>query len=199
MPSGNLPALNFLGDGQRTTGEFQAAVNELQNYVVALKNEVDALSNTVVKESAVRTVGSGTGDIPDKAVLDTRLGTEGNLSGMATEDPANYISNSDLNTPKSVWTGQQNALNISELSEGGPGLYIVRDHFGEDYSIYIRSTTNGASGSAQITAVGAEYFRIKVLRYTSSGDFRIEELTYTSPGTQQVLLLIGQVYKVYSA
>ena len=87
MPSGNLPASGYLGDGQRTTSEFQGGIDDLLDYVRSLKSEVDALSATVIKEAAVRGVGNGAGLLPDKAVLDTRLGTAGNLSGLSGFNP----------------------------------------------------------------------------------------------------------------
>lgn len=86
MPNGSLPAAGYLGDGQRTTVEFQDGLDELLAYVRSLKAEVDALSATVIKEGAVRGVGNGAGLLADKAVLDARLGTTGNLGTAATKD-----------------------------------------------------------------------------------------------------------------
>lgn len=83
MPSGTLPANGYLGDGQRTTGEFQGGIDELLAYVNTLKAEVDALTSTVIREAATRSVGGAAGNVPDTAQLDTRLGTSGNLGDAA--------------------------------------------------------------------------------------------------------------------
>src|SRR6056297_1071101 len=98
MPNGTLPEDNYLGDGERTTGEFQGGINELLNYVNSLKAEVDALSSQVIREAAVRGVGDATGSLTDRGVgsgatqipdnnqIDARLGTSGNLGSAALRD-----------------------------------------------------------------------------------------------------------------
>ena len=86
MPNLPLPSTDFLGDGQRTTAEFQDAIDQVQNWLIVAQAELDALSDTTFGEAAVRGVGNLTGDVPDKAVLDTRLGTSGNLGTVAQED-----------------------------------------------------------------------------------------------------------------
>lgn len=84
MPSGNLPNSGSLGDPQITNGDYQTQINQLLSYVRSLKAEVDALSGTEIKEGAVRGVGNGAGLLADKATLDARLGTGGNLGSSAT-------------------------------------------------------------------------------------------------------------------
>ncbi|WP_138438603.1 hypothetical protein [Marinobacter alexandrii] len=86
MPTGNLPVNNYLGDGQRTTSEFQTGIDQLLAYANSLKAEVDALSAAVIKEAAVRGVGTGLTDLVETSQLDTRLATTGNLGTAATKN-----------------------------------------------------------------------------------------------------------------
>lgn len=177
MPSGNLPALNFLGDGQRTTGEFQAAVNELQNYVVSLKNEVDALSNTIVKEPAVRDIGAAAGNVPDTAVLNTRLATTGNL-GDAAQSSLNKLIDITL----SVAAGGSNAGNVGATSSEAPLLAIyaycttnsgvgVNMHDDDPDAglggVFLQSSFGQAKWSIINNSAATESFRIIVYRLTT--------------------------------
>lgn len=96
MPTGSLPANNYLGDGQRTTSEFQTGIDQLLAYANSLKAEVDALSATIIKEAAVRGVGTGATDLVQTSQLDTRLGTSGNLGGAAQRT----VGTADGNLPE---------------------------------------------------------------------------------------------------
>ncbi len=196
MPNSTLPGNTYLGDGQRTTAEMQAGLDQVAAWLNAAQAELNALTGTTFGEAAVRGVGSSAGQVPDKAVLDTRLGTAGNLGSIASEDAADYVSRAEFEGPTLVWSGSDSSPNMSELSEGGPGFYIVKDTGGAEHSIYIRSTTQNTAGSATIGPVGSGDFKIFVLEYTSSGDFRVEELDYGSGSPFLVLNLIEAIYKV---
>jgi len=177
------------------TEDIAEEINDVSVAVNAVADDLAALDDSLGTASE-RNVGDGAGLVPDTAVLNTRLGTSGNLGSIASEDATDYVSRAEFEGPTLVWSGSDSSPNMSELSEGGPGFYIVRDDSGADHSIYIRSTSNGAAGSSTISFVGSSSFRINVLEYTSSGDFRIEELFFSSGTTQLTLLLIDAVYKV---
>lgn len=63
MPNSTLPPDNYLGDPERTTGEFQDRINQLQNWVNTLQAELQALSSTTLGEGAVRSVNGGGGPL----------------------------------------------------------------------------------------------------------------------------------------
>lgn len=86
MPNSSLPGNTYLGDGQRTTVEMQNALDQVATWLNAAQAELNALTGTTLREGAVRSVGTGTDQIPDKEILDTRLGTTGNLGDAALRD-----------------------------------------------------------------------------------------------------------------
>lgn len=117
MPNSTLPGNNYLGDGQRTTSEFQAGIDQVAAWLNAAQDELDALTGTTFGEAAVRGVGTSAGNVPDKAVLDTRLGTSGNLGSMALESADGYYINSAQIDPGG---------DFEDTGQGDPVIYIRR-------------------------------------------------------------------------
>lgn len=117
MPTGPIAADNYIDDPNRTTEEVQDALNQIFDYVRSLKAEVDVLSSTVVREAAVRGVGSGLTQVPDNTELNTRLGTTGNLGNAAqkNEGPGGGL---DADTVDGVH-GTDLALKAVSISAGG--------------------------------------------------------------------------------
>ncbi|MGP4843302.1 hypothetical protein ACTXGQ_04150 [Marinobacter sp. 1Y8] len=126
MPNGPIAADDYIDDPERTTEEVQDALNQLFDYSRSLQVELEALSSTEIREAAVRSVGSGVGEVPDKAVLDARLGTTGDL------DLSNYLPKSEFNpeAPTLVWSGAATTVPITSLSRSGSGFYFVVSHSG---------------------------------------------------------------------
>ena len=79
MPNGTIVADDYIDDPNRTVSEVQAALNQNFDYLRSLQAEMAALSSTVLREASVRSIGNSTGNVPDKAVIDARLGTTGNI------------------------------------------------------------------------------------------------------------------------
>jgi len=132
MPSGTLPVNGYLGDGQRTTGEFQGGIDELLAYVNSLKAEVDALSSQVIREAATRGVGNTAGLVPDKAVLDARLGTTGILGSAALVDTGTASGDVPLNSDLGAASLQ--SYQSAKVQLGGD--YVAGD-FGAVYVVRI--------------------------------------------------------------
>lgn len=82
MPTGNIVPDDYIDDPNRQAVDMQNAFNSAFDFLRALVNELDALSDPTIREAAVRDVGSAVGQVPDKAVLDARLGTSSNLGNM---------------------------------------------------------------------------------------------------------------------
>jgi len=80
MPNGTIVADDYIDDPNRTVSEVQAALNQNFDYLRSLQAEMAALSSTVLREASVRSIGNSTGNVPDKEVLDSRLGTTGDIS-----------------------------------------------------------------------------------------------------------------------
>lgn len=139
MPSGTLPNAGSLGDPQITTGDYQTQINQLLAYVRSLQSELAALSGTTIREGAVRGVGDGASLLADKAVLDERLGTSGNLGTMAQESSLDYVTKDDIDpaSPNQVWAGSKLIVDYTELSEFTTGFYLIEIDFG--FSEEIRS------------------------------------------------------------
>jgi len=173
MPNGTLPEDNYLGDGERTTGEFQGGINELLNYVNSLKAEVDALSSQVIREAAVRGVGTGANELPansdlgDAAYLDIGSGsgldadTVDGIQGSSIVQESRSISSGsglsgggDLSANRTI--SHANTSSQSSVNNGGSTFIqdISLDTFGHVTSIgsssvpvYTPPTSAGAVGT----------------------------------------------------
>lgn len=176
MPTGNLPANNYLGDGQRTTSEFQTGIDELLAYVNSLKAEVDALSATVIKEAAVRGVGNATGLVPDKAVLDTRLGTGGNLGTAATKDFG--TGDNELAEYR-----QQDVVLAGDFDNVAVRLTRIGNLVTMTFVQFISFTSSASSHTSQTGAIPSEFrsnTAQKFIAYLGISAFEQYEVSYES-------------------
>lgn len=164
MPNGTLPEDNYLGDGERTTGEFQGGIDQLLNYVNSLKAEVDALSSQVIREAAVRSVGTGANELP----ANSDLGDAAYLDiGSGLSESGESVSHADTSSQGSV-----NNSGNSFIQD------ISLDEFGHVTNISSASlpTTAGAIGTysfLRTRTFGIETFPNDIvqgseLRYTSA-------------------------------
>lgn len=85
MPNSTLPPDNYLGDPERTTGEFQDRINQLQNWVNTLQAELQALSGTTVREGAVRGVGGGGTDLREASTFGSAADVEADQNLQTTD------------------------------------------------------------------------------------------------------------------
>lgn len=189
MPAGTLPITGYLGDGQRTTGEFQDGVDELLAYVKSLKAEVDALSATVIKEAAVRAVGAAAGNVPDTAVLDTRLGTASNLNLAPDVESGAF----DPGSPTLVWSGSDTSVAMTALSEQGGGFYLLQTNQNNIYSIHLRDGGTVSYGSARVDANTTSNLKAYTTYY-NGGSFFLPVAEVTSSVT--TYQTITAIYKV---
>lgn len=146
MPNSSLPTTDYLGDGQRTTAEFQTQINNLQNWVIALQSELNALSGTTLGEGAVRDVGTGSSDLVEVSALEGLLG--------------DYLAKSDFDPENAtlVWSGSATSVAMSSLSKQGAGFYAVKnssDGTVRTFVIYIEDTNGRAFGSNYISGNAA--------------------------------------------
>ena len=127
MPTGPIVADNYIDDPNRTTEEVQDALNQNFDYLRSMQSELGALSSTVLREASVRSVGNSAGNVPDKAIIDARLGTTGNLGGSATTPLSELFSKSGVTSPQVIFSGSATAV-----AAPSAGVYLV----------YILSTTS---------------------------------------------------------
>lgn len=193
MPTGTIVADDYIDDPDRTVSEMQAAMNQNLDYLRALKAEIDALSDTTIREAAVRAVGNLTGNVPDKAVLDARLGTTGNL------DLSAYLTKSDFDpaSPALVWSGSATKVPMSSLSEGGPGLYVVMDNSDVTaYMVFVVASDRSARGAHYINTSSTNVINVG---YYATGSifgegFFLRSVKYdTTTGSD---LSMSKIYKV---
>jgi len=120
MPTGPIVADNYIDDPNRTTEEVQDALNQNFDYLRSMQSELGALSSTVLREASVRSVGNSAGNVPDKAVLDSRLGTTGNLGGSATTPLSELFSKSGITSPQVIFSGS-----ATSVAAPSAGVYLV--------------------------------------------------------------------------
>lgn len=199
MPTGNIVADDYIDDPNRTVSEVQTALNQQFDYLRSLKAEVDALSSTVIREAAVRSVGSAAGNVPDKAVLDARLATTGNLGNMATKTASDYLKKSEFDPASATlaWSGSASFVPIENLSQRGPGLYLLKSGiFGGHYLIFLQSESQPATGgcavyttTGQINAVYADY-------ESTQKNFRLRSAGFDGTSGATSNQTITEIYKV---
>ena len=212
MPTGPIVADNYIDDPNRTTEEVQDALNQNFDYLRSMQAELGALSSTVLREASVRSIGNSNGNVPDKAVIDSRLGTTGNLGNAATKTTGSgngldadkldglhgysYLKKSDYNpaSPTLVWSGSSTNVSVSSLSESGAGTYIAIC-VAATMSLYVLSTASGGAGTVGSTYLaGAINFTFSMIG-GSSPSFRIMR-SDASNGFNFQLQTITQIYKV---
>ncbi|MCK2149541.1 hypothetical protein MYE70_10730 [Marinobacter alexandrii] len=206
MPTGNLPVNNYLGNGQRTTSEFQTGIDQLLAYANSLKAEVDALSAAVIKEAAVRGVGTGASDLVQTSQLDTRLGGAGNLS----LDSGIRDGSFSPSAPTLVWSGSTSlAIDYSTLSETGTGLYlcVIEGLIGGSANyitvpIYVVESgvdifgSQGPWYSDHTSNVNMFNYTVQFFRTGSSHFFQGRQYTITDNNVFEGTRTIYQIYKV---
>lgn len=186
MPNSTLPGNTYLGDGQRTTSEMQDGLDQVAAWLNAAQAELNALTGTTFGEAAVRGVGTGDSDLVETSELDTRLGTEGNLSGLGDFDPT---------SPTSVWTGSSILVAMTDLSSQGPGLYILKVN-NVAYPVHIGDSSIEQKGSSGIVAIDSSHIEIAYGYYTSA--FFGARLVDFEPGATgtSTALTITEILKV---
>ena len=183
MPTGPIVADNYIDDPNRTTEEVQDALNQIFDYVRAVKSELDALSSPNLREAAVRSIGTLADNVPDTGVLNTRLGTTGNL-GTAAQRNVGAGDNDLVEASRSITAGSgltgggtfaaNRTISHADTSSAGSsnnsgGVFIqdiTLDQFGHITAI---ATAGGSVGG-----VGS---------YACLGRFLSVGETYATPGT----------------
>lgn len=105
-----------------------------------------AIAALGLKSAAFTAIGSGAGEVPDKAVLDVRLGTSGNL-GTAAQRPA-MTSLTDVTTPNALMP--RGAFGLGTNFSASSPIGIAGD--GQRFVIGLLDVTNTA-GSEAATSV----------------------------------------------
>jgi len=176
MPIGTIVADDYIDDPNRTVAEVQTALNQNFDYLRSMQAELGALSSTVLREASVRSIGNSTGNVPDKAVLDSRLGTTGNLGGSATTPLSELFSKAGLTTPQVIFSGS--ATSVAAPSAGVYLVYITGSisSFDEVFTVVVRDLTQSlATGTIKIDQSGSDKI-FKVSR-CNNGSLSVEKLT----------------------
>lgn len=185
MPSGTLPIAGYLGDPQRTTNEFQGGIDELLAYVKSLKAEVDALSSNVIREAAVRGIGTAAGNVPDTAALNTRLGTSANLNLAAEIEDGRF----DPALASTVWTGPATSTDSATWSEDGTGFYLFvwGDSTTEENGETLVFIDNGTAYDREVCATYI-HPNIYVIKNTLSTIYEVAKISTADGTTSSVTL-----------
>ena len=176
MPIGTIVADNYIDDPNRTVSEVQTALNQNFDYLRSMQAELGALSSTVLREASVRSIGNSTGNVPDKAVLDSRLGTTGNLGGSATTPLSELFSKAGLTTPQVIFSGS--ATSVAAPSAGVYLVYITGSisSFDEVFTVVVRDLTQSlATGTIKIDQNGSD--KIFTVSRCNNGSLSVEKLT----------------------
>ena len=176
MPIGTIVADDYIDDPNRTVAEVQTALNQNFDYLRSMQAELGALSSTVLREAAVRSVGNSTGNVPDKAVIDSRLGTTGNLGSAATTPLSELFSKAGLTTPQVIFSGS--ATSVAAPSAGVYLVYITGSlsSFDEVFTVVVRDLTQSlATGTIKIDQNGSD--KIFTVSRCNNGSLSVEKLT----------------------
>jgi len=176
MPIGTIVADDYIDDPNRTVAEVQTALNQNFDYLRSMQAELGALSSTVLREAAVRSVGNSTGNVPDKAVIDSRLGTTGNLGSAATTPLSELFSKAGLTTPQVIFSGS--ATSVAAPSAGVYLVYITGSisSFDEVFTVVVRDLTQSlVSGTIKIDQNGSD--KIFTVSRCNNGSLSVEKLT----------------------
>lgn len=190
MPTTQIVADNYIDDPNRSTEEVQDALNGLFDFARETEAELAALSGTRFKEGAVRNVGSDDDELPDNAELNSRL-----EDYQLSEDLAPVIANGQFDPSNAtlVWTGSMTTPNMSQLSEQGDGMYILKPTPPSFYHWVYVHKGSASAGSVRATRVGF------------GDDTRIENAIYRGVAFQVSVLQQGlnlnpltieEIYKV---
>jgi len=176
MPIGTIVADDYIDDPNRTVAEVQTALNQNFDYLRSMQSELGALSSTVLREASVRSVGNSAGNVPDKAVLDSRLGTTGNLGSAATTPLSELFSKAGLTTPQVIFSGS--ATSVAAPSAGVYLVYITGSisSFDEVFTVVVRDLTQSlATGTIKIDQNGSD--KIFTVSRCNNGSLSVEKLT----------------------
>jgi len=156
MPTGTIVADDYIDDPNRTVSEVQVALNQSFDYLRSLQAEMAALTSTVLREASVRSVGNSTGNVPDKAVIDARLGTTGNIDPDSFADTGTLISAGGGLTGGGSLAANRTISHLDTSSQGSvnnSGSTFIQ---GIDLDTYGHVTTIRSAGApAQSTSAGA--------------------------------------------
>lgn len=101
-----------------------------------------------------------------------------------------------LSQSRVVWSGSASAVAMSSLSEGGAGLYLIKDFTQKYYAVHVWSTEQETRGASENMVVSSPTIAIRGGRYSPGVGFRRVQTLASGSSAADTNQTIEEIRKV---